>query len=42
MQEKQEDHYIAGTVKQTPEGSEDVIREKLCISICIKIKQCVR
>ncbi|MGH1277050.1 helix-turn-helix domain-containing protein [Bacillus cereus] len=29
MQEKQEDHYIAETVKQTPEGTEDVIREKI-------------
>ncbi|MGY1423789.1 XRE family transcriptional regulator [Bacillus cereus] len=29
MQEKQEDHYIAETVKQTSERSEDVIREKI-------------
>ncbi len=32
MQEKQEDHYIAETVKQTPEGTEDVIREKNYVS----------
>jgi Trp operon repressor len=29
MQENPEDHYIAEIVKQTPEGSEDMIREKI-------------